>query len=125
MRPQEQFPGLRPDRTVCTILPKVLPGMPAQELAPNFRPIMTAYYDALMALGMRLMRTLALTLDLPRDWFVDRFEKPLGSLRPLHYDGRISQPDDVRGPPSQTQTPPATLTISASRSRSLPCPPLW
>ena len=57
---------------------------------------MTAYYDALMALGMRLMRMLALTLDLPRDWFVERFEKPLGSLRPIHYSGRISQPDDVR-----------------------------
>jgi isopenicillin N synthase-like dioxygenase len=70
-----------------------------QELVPNFRPVMTAYYDALMELGMRLMRMLALTLDLPRDWFVDRFEKPLGSVRPIHYSGRISQPNDVRGPP--------------------------
>ena len=67
-----------------------------QELLPEFRPVMSAYYDALTALGMRVMRLLALTLNLPADFFTDRFQQPLASLRPIHYSGRVSQPDDVR-----------------------------
>ena len=70
--------------------------MPAQELLPEFRPVMSAYYDALTVLGMRLMRLLALTLNLPGEFFTDRFQQPLASLRPIHYSGRISQPNDVR-----------------------------
>ena len=67
-----------------------------QELLPEFRPVMSAYYDALDALGMRLMRLLEMTLNLPAGFFTDRFDKHLATLRPIHYSGRISKPDDVR-----------------------------
>jgi len=58
---------------------------------------MSAYYDALDALGMRLLRLLGKTLNLPEGFFTDRFgEKYLGTLRPIHYSGRVSKPHDVR-----------------------------
>ena len=67
-----------------------------QERLPKFRPVMEAYYAGLMALGRRLLRLLALTLELPEEWFVERFTKPIASLRPLHYSAKISKPEDVR-----------------------------
>ena len=58
---------------------------------------MSEYYDALNVLGMRLLRLLGKTLNLPEGFFTDRFgEKYLGTLRPIHYSGRVSKPHDVR-----------------------------
>ena len=88
---------------------------PLQELVPEFRPVMYAYYDALTALGMRLMRLLALTLNLPPGFFTDRFQQPLASLRPIHYSGRISQPDDVRVLLRHPASPPADLGRQTAR----------
>ena len=95
--------------------------MPAQEVAPEFRPVMSAYYDALDALGMRLMRLLGMTLNLPAEFFTDRMDKHLGTLRPIHYSGRVSQPDDVRPPAvpacvtstSPSRIPPAYIATEA------------
>ena len=54
---------LRSNRTTCD------PSYPAvQELLPDFRPVLEAYFDAMMDLGRRLMRLLALCLDLPPTW---------------------------------------------------------
>ena len=62
---------------------------------------MEAYYAGLLALGERVMRLIALTLELPEDWFVQRFTRPIAILRPLHYSARISKPEEVgRGRPS-------------------------
>jgi len=49
----------------------------------------------ILALGRRLLRLLALCLDLPPAWFLDRFLKPIAILRPLHYSPRLSQPEEV------------------------------
>ncbi|PNW78162.1 hypothetical protein CHLRE_10g466526v5 [Chlamydomonas reinhardtii] len=46
------------------------------------------YYEALNALGMRLLRLLALSLDLPAEHFTPMFTAPLVTLRPLHYGMR-------------------------------------
>ena len=44
---------------------------------------------------MRLSRLLALALDLPSDYFVPFFKpEPYVTLRPLHYQGRVSAPED-------------------------------
>lgn len=57
---------------------------------------MEAYYAGLLDLGERIMRLIALTLDLPENWFVERFTRPIAILRPLHYSARISKPEEVR-----------------------------
>lgn len=69
--------------------------MNSQERLPEFRPVMEAYYAGLLALGKRLLRLMALTLDLPEDWLLNRFTEPLAILRPLHYSAKISRPENV------------------------------
>ena len=52
---------------------------------PGFRETVGGYYEAVMALGRRLLRAFALALDLPEDAFAPMFTKPTSNLRLLHY----------------------------------------
>ncbi len=45
---------------------------------------------------MRLLRLLALALDLPPEHFHPMFTRPMLFLRPLHYAPRQSHPEQVR-----------------------------
>ncbi len=67
-----------------------------QDLVPGFRATLEEFYDAGMAMSRRILRLLALSLDLPPPWFLDRFKKPLTTLRLLHYSAQPSKPDEVR-----------------------------
>jgi isopenicillin N synthase-like dioxygenase len=44
----------------------------------------------LSLLSYRLLEMIAMSLDLPQDWFDDKFDRPMTALRPLHYSGRLS-----------------------------------
>ena len=63
---------------------------------PGFRASMEAFYHAAMAMSRRVLRLLALSLDLPPAWFLDRFQRPLTTLRLLHYSAQPSDPAEVR-----------------------------
>ncbi|BDW86967.1 isopenicillin N synthase family dioxygenase [Roseicyclus marinus] len=70
--------------------PRVLAGEPFRGVnqwpeLPGFRDTMLAYYDAALALGVRLCRAIALDLSLPEDHFDTMFHEPLAALRVLHY----------------------------------------
>ena len=67
----------------------------AQTRLPDFRPVMAAYFDGVLALGLRTLRLMAMALDLPPDWFAVRYQKPLLNLRPLHYSAALSRPEEV------------------------------
>jgi isopenicillin N synthase-like dioxygenase len=52
---------------------------------PNFRETLLAYYDACAALGARLHWAFACDLGLKPDFFDDKFDRPMATLRLLHY----------------------------------------
>lgn len=53
--------------------------------AAGFVAQMRAYYAALRGLGDRLLRLLALSLDLPADFFAPMYRRPEAVMRLLHY----------------------------------------
>jgi isopenicillin N synthase-like dioxygenase len=52
---------------------------------PNFRPVMQAYLDVMLGLSARMMRGIALSLDLPEDYFADYCRDAMATIRLLHY----------------------------------------
>jgi isopenicillin N synthase-like dioxygenase len=52
---------------------------------PNFRPVTQTYFDTMLGLSTKLMRGLALALDLDEDYFAGYCSDPHATLRLLHY----------------------------------------
>lgn len=55
---------------------------------PGFRDTMLAYFDAVWALGRTMHRAFATDLGLAPDYFDDKLDRPLATLRLLHYPPR-------------------------------------
>ena len=51
---------------------------------PRFREVMNAYYTIMLELGEALMRGIALSLDLPEEYFDDYSAEPLSGIKLLH-----------------------------------------
>lgn len=77
--------------------PRVIAGMfnhganqwPAQR--PNFKPVMQAYLNEMMALSARMMEGIALSLDLPENYFDGYNRDPMATVRLLHYPPQPAQ----------------------------------
>lgn len=54
------------------------------------------FYAETSALGHRLMRILAMALDLQADWFADKFEFPASSLFINYYPATLAEPEPGR-----------------------------
>jgi isopenicillin N synthase-like dioxygenase len=52
---------------------------------PEFRSTLLAYYDACASLGALMHRAVACDLGLSPDFFVDKFDAPMATLRLLRY----------------------------------------
>ncbi len=71
--------------------PRVLAGMfnhganqwPVQR--SNFRPVMMSYLDVMLELSARMMTGIALSLDLPEDYFKNYTTDVMATVRLLHY----------------------------------------
>ena len=61
---------------------------PAAEVFPDFRATMLAYFDACHQLGMQLHRAFAQDLGVAENFFDDKLDQPLATLRLLHYPPR-------------------------------------
>ncbi|MEM7653664.1 MAG: 2-oxoglutarate and iron-dependent oxygenase domain-containing protein [Pseudomonadota bacterium] len=78
-------------REVPVTDPDVVAGKPLH--GPNqwpdddgtFRSVCDSYFAAMNGLAHRILRGMALALELDEDYFVDRTQKPLAQLRLLHY----------------------------------------
>lgn len=69
--------------------------MPANvwpEELPEFKSVALALYNALNDLGMRILRAMALHLNIDEHWFDDKVNEGNSILRPLHYPP-VSDPD--------------------------------
>lgn len=52
---------------------------------PAWREPVQAYFDAVLAVGRRLHQAFALDLGLPEDFFQDKLDRPMATLRFLRY----------------------------------------
>ncbi len=74
----------------------LLPNLWPREV-PGFREAALALYGALDNLGQRILSAIALDLELPADWFVDKVNRGNSIVRPIHYPPiREAQPGQVR-----------------------------
>ncbi|MEJ0068287.1 MAG: 2-oxoglutarate and iron-dependent oxygenase domain-containing protein [Pseudomonadota bacterium] len=55
---------------------------------PGWQRTLLDYYDACWAVGRLLHRGFALDLGVAEDFFADKFDAPIATLRLLHYPGR-------------------------------------
>ncbi|KAL4445389.1 hypothetical protein ABPG77_011214 [Micractinium sp. CCAP 211/92] len=67
---------------------------PDEALVPGYRAVTEAYWEAVGQLGGRLLRLLALSLNLPAEYFAPFFTRPMLFLRPLHYSAEKSNVSD-------------------------------
>ncbi|MFT4173979.1 MAG: 2-oxoglutarate and iron-dependent oxygenase domain-containing protein [Rhodocyclaceae bacterium] len=67
------------------------PNLWPAELA-DFRPTMDAYFEEVFELGALLMRGLALSLELPEDYFRPFLDDAMATLRLLHYPPQPPNP---------------------------------
>jgi isopenicillin N synthase-like dioxygenase len=82
--------------------PRVIAGMfnhganqwPASR--PRFKPVMQAYLDIMLELSARMMGGIALSLNLPEDYFAGYCTDAMATVRLLHYP-----PQPARGNPDQ------------------------
>ncbi len=94
--------------------PELLAGAPFRSLnawpgLSGFRETVLSYYDACAALGVRLHRAFARDLGLSRDFFDDKFDRPMATLRLLHYP---PPPRDAAAPTGAgTHTDYGNLTL--------------
>ena len=73
--------------------PDVVAGLPFRGAnlwpdLPGFKETMLAWYDACWGVGRRVHRALAVDLGLPPDYFEDKLDRPMATLRVLHYPPR-------------------------------------
>jgi isopenicillin N synthase-like dioxygenase len=62
---------------------------PAQR--PNFRPVMETYLDVMLDLSARMMGGIALSLELPEDYFAHYCSDVMATIRLLHYPPQPAQ----------------------------------
>jgi isopenicillin N synthase-like dioxygenase len=94
--------------------PEVLAGKSFRSLnawpgVQGFRETLLSYYDACARLGARLHRTFASDLGLRRDFFDDKFDRPMATLRLLHYPAPSPGSDPQTGAGAHTDYGNLTL----------------
>ncbi|CAI6336790.1 unnamed protein product [Periconia digitata] len=63
---------------------------------PNFRPVLTQFYQERLKLARKLIQLFALALDLPEDYFDSIVTQPGADAVHLHYPGTEEMPGDAK-----------------------------
>jgi isopenicillin N synthase-like dioxygenase len=97
--------------------PELLAGVPFRGVnhwpdLPGWREAVQAYYDGCQRLQLDIHRGFSLDLGLDEDFFADKMDRPISTLRMLHYPaGQPSEPGEVG---AGTHTDYGNLTILAT-----------
>jgi len=75
----------------------------------EFRATLLAYFDACAALAGAIHRAFARDLGLPLDFFRDKFDRPMATLRLLHYPATPADAEDRIGAGEHTDYGNITL----------------
>jgi isopenicillin N synthase-like dioxygenase len=94
--------------------PELLAGKPFRSLnawpnLPGFRTTLLAYFSACAALGGRLHRAFAHDLGVGLDFFADKFDRPMATLRLLRYPAASRVADHQIGAGAHTDYGALTL----------------
>jgi isopenicillin N synthase-like dioxygenase len=94
--------------------PELVAGKPFRSLnawpeLPEFRETLLAYFDACAALGARLHRAFAIDLGVQPHYFADRFDRPMATLRLLHYPAARNPAEERIGAGAHTDYGNLTL----------------
>ncbi len=94
--------------------PELIAGVPFRSLnawpdLPDFRAALLGYFDDCAALGLRLHRAFARDLGLPDAFFEDKFDRPMATLRLLHYPANPAEAPDRIGAGEHTDYGNVTL----------------
>jgi isopenicillin N synthase-like dioxygenase len=96
--------------------PEVMAGKPFRGVnqwpgLPGFRDVALAYFDAVWRLGRDLHLAIAADLGLPVHYFDDKLDRPMATLRLLHYPPRETSAGDV-GAGAHTDYGSVTLLLT-------------
>ena len=99
--------------------PEVLAGKPFRGVnlwpaLPHWRETVLAYYDACWGLGRRIHHGFALDLGIAENFFEDKLDAPLATLRMLHYPARPNGKDRTPDSGAGMHTDYGNLTILAT-----------
>jgi isopenicillin N synthase-like dioxygenase len=99
--------------------PEILEGKPFRGInlwpsIPGWRETVLTYYDACWALGRRIHHGFALDLGIDEDFFEEKLDHPLATLRLLHYPARPQQKDRAPDSGAGEHTDYGNLTILAT-----------
>jgi len=97
--------------------PEVVAGKPFRGVnlwpdTPGFRDTALSYFDAVWRLGCDLHFAIATDLGLPRDYFADKFDRPMATLRLLHYPPRDIARENMLGAGAHTDYGSITLLLT-------------
>jgi len=81
---------------------------------PGWRETVLAYYDACWALGRRIHHGFALDLGIAEDFFEDKLDAPMATLRMLHYPPQPQSQDRAPDSGAGTHSDYGNLTILAT-----------
>jgi isopenicillin N synthase-like dioxygenase len=96
---------------------EVIAGLPFRGVnlwpdTPGFRDTALDYFNALWRLGLDLHLAIATDLGLPPTFFADKFDRPMATLRLLHYPPRGDVPNDLPGAGEHTDYGSLTILLT-------------
>ncbi|KAK9789930.1 hypothetical protein WJX73_008842 [Symbiochloris irregularis] len=87
------IPEVKPGEPGSDLPYKGLNVWPDDHLVPGFRETLTQYMEACHDMSRRVIRLVALALDLPEDYFEPYFKFAQNQLRSMHYLAGKSEPE--------------------------------